>query len=255
MLLEYDGTRFAGSQLQSNAPTVQSALEDAIAATTGERSRVAFAGRTDAGAHARGQVASFVSHSALKANVLRRALNARLAADVVIRQAVDVEADFDPRRDAVRRHYRYVIDNGETRPALDRGRAWHIGGALDVRSMAEAARLVIGRRDFAAFTAPAEPAGASTVRDLQRFDVSRRGDAIRCDVIANAFLRHQVRRLAGALVEVGRGKLTPDEYAGLLEGPPASAGPTAPAHGLYLMRVEYERELFGQGLDSGQRLC
>jgi tRNA pseudouridine38-40 synthase len=121
--------------------------------------------------------------------------------------------------------------------------------------MAEAAQGLLGSQDFAAFAAPVETPGASTIRDLQRFDVHRRGPAIICDVVANAFLRHQVRRMVGALVEVGKGTLSVDAYVSLLHGPAASSGPTAPAHGLYLMGVEYAQELFLSGLDSESKLC
>jgi tRNA pseudouridine38-40 synthase len=244
LLLEYDGTRFAGSQLQSNATTVQGVLEDAILKATEERSRVAFAGRTDAGVHAKGQVASFMTASKLDCDTLVRAVNAWLPEDVVVREARDVSSDFDPRRDARRRHYRYVIDNSSVRPALDRNRAWHLGGDLDVEAMAMAARGVVGTHDFAAFASRLEDEAASTVRELHGFEVTRCVASIQLDLTANAFLPHQVRRMAGALVEVGRGKLSVGAYAALLLGPPASAGPAAPPHGLYLMRVTYTDRLF-----------
>lgn len=244
LLLEYDGTRYAGSQLQATSPTVQSVLEDAVQRATGEASRMAFAGRTDAGVHALGQVASFVSATRLGPETLTRALNAHLPADVVVRRAVHTRDDFDPRRQAVRRLYRYVIDNGPTRPALQRERAWHVGTALDVAAMREAAQGVIGVHDFKAFASPLEDASASTVRELMAFDVHRDGASVTCDLTANAFLPHQVRRMAGALTDVGRGKLTPLQYVVLLGGAAASAGPTAPPHGLYMVRVEYAEQVF-----------
>ena len=255
LLLEYDGTRYAGSQLQSNGMTVQSVLEDAVEKATEQRSRIAFAGRTDAGTHARGQVASFVTKSRLDAETMRRALNAWLPADVAVREAAEVDSDFDPRRDAQCRHYRYTIDNDATRPALDRERTWHVATLLDIDSMAKAAQSLLGVHDFAAFGSPVENPGDSTVRELLRFDVSRRDKRVQLDVVANAFMRHQVRRMAGALVEVGKGKLGVAEYAALLDAPAASAGPTAPAHGLCLMHVEYELPIFTAGLDSALRVC
>jgi tRNA pseudouridine38-40 synthase len=253
LLLEYDGGRFAGSQLQTNAITVQKVLEEAIVKATGEPTRVAFAGRTDAGVHATGQVAAFSTLSRLDPFILQRALNAWLPEDVVVREAVDVSPDFDPRRDARRRHYRYLIDNSPVRPALSRNRAWHLASELDVESMSEAARLLLGKRDFAAFASRLEDVAASTVRELFEFRVTRSGASIELDVEANAFLPHQVRRMAGALVEVGRGKLDVDGYCALLDGPPASAGPAAPPHGLYLVVVEYEMSLFA--LDSRSAVC
>ncbi len=260
LLLEYDGTRFAGSQLQSNAETVQGVLEAAIGRTTREETRVAFAGRTDAGVHALGQVASFVTQSALDVETLRRALNAWLPEDVVVREASEVDQGFDPRRQALRRHYRYVIDNRPVRPALDRGRAWHVATPLDVDAMAAAAQGIVGAHDFAAFASRLEDAGASTVRELQCFEVRRRGENVICDVVANAFLPHQVRRMIGALVEVGKGNLGVEAYSALLEGPPASAGPAAPSQGLYLVEVTYPEAIFAVqkakagtlGMDSGE---
>ena len=253
LLLEYDGARFAGSQLQSNSTTVQSVLEDAIVKATEEASRVAFAGRTDAGVHARGQVAAFSTGCRLDCETLQRALNAWLPEDVVVRAAAEVAGGFDPRRDARRRRYRYVIDNGPVRPALERGRAWHVAGALDVESMADAARRVAGRRDFAAFASRLEGETASTVRELYCFDVRRDGTTIELDLEANAFLPHQVRRMTGALLEVGRGKMSVEAYEALLDGPATGAGPAASAHGLYLMSVEYEPPLFP--LDSRGAVC
>jgi tRNA pseudouridine38-40 synthase len=195
--------------------------------------------------HALGQVASFVSATQLDPETMTRALNAHLPADVVVRCCVHVAADFDPRRHAVRRTYRYVIENTPVRPALQRERAWHVGTPLDIDAMQEAAHGVLGVHDFRAFASPLEDPAASTVRQLTAFDVRRDGTMVTFEVVANAFLPHQVRRMVGALTEVGRGKLAPSQYVGLLEGPTAaSAGPTAPPHGLYLVRVEYAVAVF-----------
>lgn len=253
LLLEYDGARFAGSQLQANAITVQGVLEDAIVKATEETSRAAFAGRTDAGVHARGQVAAFSTGSRLDGETLGRALNAWLPDDVAVKAVADVGPDFDPRRDARRRRYRYVVDNGDARSALERGRAWHVAGHLGVEAMAAAAKQLVGKHDFAAFASRLEDASASTVRELNGFEVTRDGTSILFDVEANAFLPHQVRRMTGALVEVGRGKVTLEAYAALLQGAQASAGPAAPPHGLYLMAVEYEAPVFR--LDSRSAVC
>ena len=252
LLIEYDGTRFAGSQLQTNARTVQGILEAAVAKTTAEQARVAFAGRTDAGVHAEGQVASFVTETALDTETMQRALNAWLPEDVVVWAVAEVDAAFDPRRSAVRRRYRYVIDNRPMRPALNRLRAWHVASPLDEAAMARAACAVLGHRDFAAFASRLEAEGASTMRNLGRFDVTRAGDTVTCVLEANAFLPHQARRMAGALVEVGKGRLSVEEYAGLLQGEPATAGPAAPAHGLYLERVFYEKDVFSDATEAGE---
>jgi tRNA pseudouridine38-40 synthase len=255
LLVEYDGTAFAGSQLQSNARTVQGVLEAAACRTTEQEAvRVAFAGRTDAGVHAEGQVASFVTESSMDGETMRRALNAWLPEDVVVKAVADVAPDFDPRRTAVRRRYRYEIDNRLVRPALDRLRAWHVVPRLNEALMAQAASLLLGQRDFVAFASKLEDDQASTVRNLQRFEVVRTGEGVTCVVEANAFLPHQVRRMVGALVEVGKGRMTPEAYWALLDGSTASAGPAAPARGLYLERVFYPQDPF-IGLDSKLRVC
>ena len=255
LLLEYDGSRYAGSQYQKNASTVQSVLEDAIEGATGCRSRVAFAGRTDAGVHALGQVASFLTGSRLALDVLQRALNAWLPRDVVVTAIAEVAPAFDVRRAARRRHYRYLIDNGRVRPVLGRERVWHIPRPLDMASMAEAATRVTGYRDFGAFASAPERPG-STERTLYCFTVRRQDELVTVDAVANAFLSHQVRRMVGALVDVGLGRRSVAEYEGLLSAAPASAGPSAPAHGLYLVGVDYGRPLFGEdgSLDSEPRV-
>jgi tRNA pseudouridine38-40 synthase len=244
LLLEYDGTRYAGSQLQTNAPTVQSVLEEAVLRATGVACRVAFAGRTDAGVHALGQVASFVSATRLEPETLVRALNAHLPADVAVRGAALVGDAFDPRRQAVRRLYRYMIENTPVRSALQRERAWHVAAPLDVGAMSEAAQGVLGVHDFKAFASALEDPSASTVRELMAFDVKRDGTTVTCELTANAFLPHQVRRMVGALADVGRGKLTPSQYVALLDGAASSSGVTAPSHGLFLVEVQYAEPIF-----------
>jgi tRNA pseudouridine38-40 synthase len=255
LLLEYDGSNFAGSQLQKNARTVQSELEDAIAKTTEAQTRVAFAGRTDAGVHARGQVATFDTRSELQAGTLMRALNAWLPEDVAVVEAVEAHATLDVRRDAVRRHYQYVVETRAGRAVLERRRVWHVPGALDIAEMRTAAGLLVGRHDFAAFASTLERSDASTVREIYRFGLHQADTKIVVDVEGNAFLPHQVRRMVGALVEVGRGKLTAQEYECLLDAPTASAGPAAPAHGLCLLRVDYEPQLFGATLALAIGVC
>ena len=245
LLLEYDGGPFAGSQVQKRRRSVQGALESAIRKLTGERLRVAFAGRTDAGVHARGQVAAFTTASSLAAKTFVRGLNAWLPAEIAVRRALDVSEDFDPRRHAGSRTYRYTIYNDPVRSPLWRGRAWQVGAPLDAAAMQRAARSLVGERDFAAFS---RREGVSTVRRIHRCQVARTGRVISVEIAANAFLRQQVRRTVGALVRVGAGHLTVAAFRDLLRrAEPASAGPLAPAHGLCLLRVEYP------GLDLSER--
>ena len=241
LLLEYDGTAFAGSQWQPNARTVQEVLEAALLQFTGERDRIAFAGRTDSGVHASGQVAALSTSTAHSSATCRDALNHFLPEDVVVREAVEVAVTFDPRRDAVARRYRYQFeDDRRVRSPLTRHRAWQVERPLDAPAMAEALALLPGvERDWAAFGGPV-PAGYPTVRLLIDTAVERQGPhAVVMEIEASGFLPHQVRRTAGALERVGRGALTPGEFAALVDGPPATAGPTAPPQGLALVAVRY----------------
>jgi tRNA pseudouridine38-40 synthase len=237
LVLEYDGSRYGGFQRQRNAPTVQGELERALAQLTGATPRLAFAGRTDAGTHALGQVAAFTTTSRLTTDAFLRGLNALLSDDIAVRAAREVPASFDPRRDAERRSYRYVIYQAAVRSPLWRTRAWHVRQPLDLDAMRAAAASLVGEHDFAAFSRR-EP--TTTVRTVYRCELSRRGAFVCLEMEANAFLRHQVRRTVGALVQVGVGRLSVEGFCELLRrAEPASAGPVAPAHGLYLVRVTY----------------
>ena len=245
LLLEYEGTGYGGSQYQKNAETIQDVLERALRSLTGEPIRVALAGRTDAGVHARGQVATFTSGSRHGPDVFVRALNHHLPEQVAVRMVREVALTFDPRRQAVSRWYRYTIHNGRQRPALMRAVVWQVEERLDADAMAEAAATLVGEHDFAAFTKPSFAARRSTCRRMTRAEVKRCGRRIRVEVEANAFLPHQVRRIVGSLVEVGRGRLSAEEFRNLLgEAKPGVAGLAAPARGLCLMKVRYEDGLF-----------
>lgn len=240
MLVEYDGARFAGSQYQPGLPTVQGEMERAFSALTGERTRVAFAGRTDAGVHAEGQVAAVTTGSDMPTRTLVRAMNHHLPEDIVVRAAAEVAPSFDPRRSACARTYEYRIEDGSQRPALERGRVWHRRRRLDDEAMAEAAsRLPRTPHDWAPFAGPV-PSGYPTVRSLRRCEVTRCGARqLRVVMEADGFLPHQVRRTVGALERVGAGKLNPEAFGALADGAPGSAGPTAPARGLTLRSVHY----------------
>ena len=244
LLLEYDGTAFAGSQWQPNARTVQAVLEDALSEFTGERSdtgnRIAFAGRTDSGVHASGQVAALSTATQHSPATCRDALNHFLPEDVVVRAAAEVAASFDPRRDAVARRYRYRVEDGRERSPLTRGQVWRVERPLDVAAMAEAIALLPRTDwDWAAFGGPV-PDGYPTVRRLLDARVERCGShTLSVEVEATGFLPHQVRRMIGALERVGSGRLDPSGFAALVDGAPASAGPAAPPQGLTLVEVRY----------------
>jgi tRNA pseudouridine38-40 synthase len=239
LLLEYDGTAYRGSQYQQNGPSIQAVLEAAINNLTRETARVAFAGRTDAGVHALGQVAAFDTNSTLGVREVVRGLNHFLPADVVVVSGRSAETRFDPRREAKQRAYRYRISNRSQRLALDRDRAWQVAKPLAVEAMAEAAAMLEGKHDFAAFSPPTDKL---TARTLRRCEVSgQTGVEVTVEMEAEAFLPHQVRRTVGPLVEVGVGRMTVDELRRILEAAvPSSAQPAAPTHGLYLVRVEYD---------------
>jgi tRNA pseudouridine38-40 synthase len=240
--LEYDGTAYCGSQYQDNGPSIQSVLEVAINNLTGEAVRVAFAGRTDAGVHAVGQVVAFDTSSTLASRVVQGGLNHLLPEDVAVTAVATVDNEFDPRRHATNRSYRYVIENRGSRPALDRRRAWHVPEPLDQRAMADAAGQLVGEHDFAAFSGKYE---GETRRTLRHCEVHRAGDRLTVEMEAQAFLPHQVRRTVGPLVEVGLGRMREAELVTVLQrAAPSSAGPAAPAHGLYLVSVAYDVPVF-----------
>jgi tRNA pseudouridine38-40 synthase len=236
-VIEYDGTAFAGSQVQPNARTVQGELEKALNRLIGERTRVHLAGRTDAGVHATGQVAAFRLPRGEGLARVRERLNAVLPPDLVVRTLSPAPRGFDPRRDARWRVYRYrILMNGARRP-LERHRALEIDDRLDVAAMRAAAGRMAGHRDYAAL---GSDANGRTVRHLAEVRVTRRGNLVEVRVTANAFLRRMVRSIVAILVAVGLGRLAPEEVDRLLSEPRrALHGQAAPPHGLTLERVVY----------------
>ena len=240
-IIEYDGTAFAGSQVQPTGRTVQGELEEALNRLIGVRTRVRLAGRTDAGVHATGQVVAFCLPRVLPRDgglpELRRRLNAALPPDLAVRSLRSAAAGFDPRRDAIARVYRYRIRMAGARRTADRHRTLEIDDRLDVAAMRAAAARLVGERDFAALGSHAR---GLTVRHLSEVRVARRGDLVEIRVTANAFLRRMVRSIVALLLEVGRGRLQPEAVDGVLdEGRRALHGRAAPARGLTLERVVY----------------
>ncbi len=247
LLLEYDGSRYSGSQYQKNAPSIQAELEAALNKLTGESLRAAFAGRTDAGVHARGQVASFATRAPYGLKAFVGGLNRWLPADIAVRRAMEVPLGFDVRRRASSREYRYAIHRSPVRSPLLQRFAWQVGETLDVEEMRRAAAGLVGRRDFAAFAGSGLKIGGRTVRTVYRCELSLRGPLVFLLMEANAFLPHQVRRTAGALVQVGLGRQSAEQFLALArEAVPGTMGPAAPAQGLCLMRVSYP------GIDPGE---
>jgi tRNA pseudouridine38-40 synthase len=234
--VEYDGTDFAGFQVQPGARTVQGELEAALARLSGgQRVRVQAAGRTDAGVHATGQVVAFDHPARLGPSGLQRALNALLPVDVAVRGLRRAPAGFRPRR-ALRRVYRYVIWNGERSPLRERF-ALGVRTPLDVAAMQLAAAVLVGRHDFGAFGGRVGRHGIRTVHHIR---VRRRGSLVTIHVEGDAFLRQMVRAIVAALIRVGRSATSVDEVAAALRGTErAFDGEVAPAKGLCLQRVIY----------------
>jgi tRNA pseudouridine38-40 synthase len=242
LTVSYDGTDFNGWQTQPGYRTVQETLEQAIAKLTGEaKVRVNASGRTDAGVHAVGQVVNFYTSSEHPPVVFARAVNAHLPADVVVRDPADVPEAFDANRDARRKLYRYVIHDGPVPDPFLRRYAMHSRHPLDAAAMRRAAEPLKGRHDFHSFETE-WPNRMSSVRTITHLSINRYADYIWIDVEADGFLYNMVRAIAGTLVNVGRGYWPEEQVAKILQAEDrALAGPTAPAQGLFLMRVTYER--------------
>jgi tRNA pseudouridine38-40 synthase len=240
LVLEYDGAPFVGWQVQDNGVSVQGVLTGAIAAFCGERVAVQGAGRTDAGVHARGQVAHVDLAKAWDTDTVRDALNAHLRPHPVAVLAAEIAADdFDARFSAIKRHYLYRIVNRRADLALDRQRAWRIGRPLDAAAMQSAAQRLLGKHDFTTFRA-AECQAKSPVKTLDRLEVERDGEDIHVHASARSFLHTQVRSMVGSLALVGEGRWSADDLAGALAARDrAACGPVAPPDGLYLVRVDY----------------
>jgi tRNA pseudouridine38-40 synthase len=237
--LSYDGTDFYGWQTQPGFRTVQDTLEKAIAAVTSEAIRVNASGRTDTGVHAVGQVVNFYTNTRHPADVLIRAVNAHLPADVVVSEAADMPQAFDANRDAKRKLYRYVIHDGRVPSPFLRRYCYYSRHRLDVEAMRQAAEPLRGRHDFHSFETN-WPNRMSSVRTISHLAVNRRAHCIWLDVEADGFLYNMVRAIAGTLINVGRGYWPVARVAEILQAEDRrAAGPTAPARGLFLMRVTY----------------
>jgi len=239
LTLEYDGTEFVGWQRQPNGRSVQEVLEKALAELLGTAVPTAAAGRTDAGVHALGQVVAFDAPRALPSKAYVRGLSSLLPGDVAVVEAGEVAPDFDPRRWATGKRYRYLISRRPMRAPLLRRTHWEVFSALDVESMQAGAASLVGTHDFSSFRAAdcEAPHPRRTVRELE---VQTVGAILRIEMEGTAFLKHMVRNIVGSLVEVGRGRRVPGWIAEVLAARDRTlAGPTAPAHGLTLVEVTY----------------
>ena len=246
LTLSYDGTRLVGWQRQAAGDSVQGVLEDALARFEGGPVTVHGAGRTDAGVHALGQVASVEVTFAHDAGMLARALNAQLPEDVRVLAVEDAAPGFHARFDARSKTYRYCIGNGPVASPFERAFVWHVPQPLDLDAMRQAAACLLGRHDFSAFRSIGTevPDAVRTLHASAIVETAGAGDGGRLltyEVTGDGFLRHMVRAIVGTLVEVGRGWRDPAQMDALLQSRDrARAGATAPPHGLFLVRVVYD---------------
>jgi tRNA pseudouridine38-40 synthase len=246
LILEYDGTDFHGWQVQPDQRTVQGTLIEALKTITRSEVTVRGASRTDRGVHAFGQVARAAIQTRIPETKIRPALNGILPDDVSVRLASEVTEDFYPRYHARGKHYRYLVTNHDWRSPLHRRSSWHRRPKLNVSWMAEAAKVLVGRHDFASFTrAKQERTTTRTVTDLMvtAVDSEIRPNIISVDVAGDGFLWNMVRTIVGTLVEVGQGRIAVAEMAGILAARNrCCAGQTAPPQGLSLMQVFYDED-------------
>ncbi|HQA08232.1 MAG TPA: tRNA pseudouridine(38-40) synthase TruA [Syntrophomonadaceae bacterium] len=239
MIIEYDGTNYHGSQIQANGHTIQAEMQQCIERLTGEKTSILFAGRTDTGVHALGQVVAFDTEATIPPDRWQYALNSFLPDDIKVLHSTEVAASFHPRFDAVSKSYRYKIYRKNRGQTLWRNYAFLCTDKLNLEAMREAARCLEGSHDFRSFCA-----SGSSVKNFERKVLSCRLEEaepfLYLDITANGFLYNMVRIIMGTLLEVGRGNLAPGDIDRILAARDRSlAGPTAPPQGLYLMEVHY----------------
>lgn len=240
LILEYNGARYHGWQVQPDTQTIQGTVEASLTRITANPVRLHAAGRTDAGVHALAQVVHFDTLSPLSMVDLQRGLNRLLPDDIVVRQAAEVTLDFHAQYSAKQKTYAYIVYNHPVRSAFRAPYAWHVRKPLDIAAMREAAGVLLGQHDFSAFRASSCTA-RSPIRCLQRLAVKQRVEQIFFVLRANGFLQHMVRNIVGTLVVIGQGKMASPHMHGILQSRQRQlAGPTAPPQGLFLLRVDYD---------------
>ena len=240
LIVEYDGTHYHGFQLQANAPTIQGEMEEALSKLTKEKLRVMSASRTDAGVHAKGQVVGFRTGSSLPPRSFISGLNYYLPREIAVKEAYRADDSFNVRRDALSREYNYYILNSSVRSPFSNGFAYQVGRDLDIEAMNRASQVLMGEHDFASFVTCIDEGIKSTRRNVYEARMEKDGGLDIFNVVANSFLPHQVRNTMGSLIQVGLGKVSVDQFHDIIEAKkPGLAAPTAPACGLFLMRVNY----------------
>lgn len=241
LIIEYDGSGYSGWQRQKDPNTIQGAIEQAIHRLTGNSITLIGSGRTDAGVHALGQAANFHADTRLTAEDIGRALNSLLPGDIVILSCTEMPESFHARFDAVSKLYRYRFLNRPLPPAIGRQYAWHVKKKLDIDAMRAALVYLQGTHDFKAFEGAGSPQ-VHSVRQVLKAELFQRDRCeIDFEIEANGFLRHMVRNIVGTLVDVGRAKISPSVFKTIRDTADRSkAGVTAPPHGLFLVRVNYD---------------
>ncbi len=249
LLLEYEGTRYHGWQLQPNEVSIQEVLEAKLHKITQEKIRVIGSGRTDSGVHAEGQVAHFQTSSAMTPGEFLKALNSLLPSDIVVKKVEEAKPDFHAQISATRKTYRHTILNRDYPSALHCRVAHYIATpTLNVTAMRKAARCLVGRKDFKAFQS-AGCTSKTTLREIYRLSIAKEDDFIRITVDGSGFLKYMVRIIVGTLIEIGWGKRPPEQMKVILKSKDRlMAGPTAPSRGLYLVKVVYGRRPTGKKL-------
>ncbi len=240
LVIEYNGTHYHGFQWQAGLPSVQREVEKAIKSLSGERRRVIAASRTDAGVHAEGQVVSFRTESSLPTQTFINGLNYYLPRDIAVKAAYRVDDSVNVRRDAISREYSYYILNSPTRSPMRQGFSYFVTSPLDIEAANRAAQALIGEHDFAPFVSGNGTRIRSTVKHVFKANLERNGELVIFNMVANSFLPHQVRNTVGTLIRVALGKMSVDEFNSIIETKkPGMVGPTAPACGLCLTRINY----------------
>ena len=240
LVIEYDGTNYHGWQVQPNGLTVQEVIEEKIEIMTRKRARLIGSGRTDAGVHALGQVANFLTHSTIPVEGFQKGLNSLLPRDIVVQSAEEMDLQFHAQYGAKGKTYRYVILQREFPSALFRNYSWRVPGALNVPALEEASRLLTGRQDFTSFQG-ADADTEDPVREVFRAEWSvKESGFLHFTIEADGFLKHMVRNIVGTLVDVGKGKQSPEQFGQVLRARDRrQAGMTAPPQGLFLVGVKY----------------
>lgn len=239
LIIEYDGKGFNGWQKQPGKPNIQGEIENAIERITGEEVELYASGRTDAGVHAIAQTANFKTNSNIPIEKLCLAINSQLKNSIVIKEATEVDEKFHCRYNCKGKKYRYIINNSTNGSAIYRGLEYHMPVKLDVDKMKEAAKYFVGTHDFKAFKSSGT-SSKSSVREIYKAEVTKENERITIELTGSGFLYNMVRIISGTLVDVGLGKIKPEEIKNIIENKDRTkAGKTLPAHGLYLVEVYY----------------